>query len=60
MDNVADAINDFPLPNLFTRESDADERRFIVMTAVKFEASGVVFFKAYDSDILFLRLAKLI
>ena len=60
MDIVADAINDSSLPNLPTRKSDADEGRFIVMTAVKFEASGVVFLKDYDSDILFLCLAKLI
>ena len=60
VDTVADAINDSPPPNLSTRKSDADEGRFIVMTAVKFEASGVVFLKAYDSDILFLCLVKLI
>ena len=60
VDIVADAINDSPLPNLSTRKSDADEGRFIAMTAVEFEASGVVFLKAYDSDILFLCLAKLI
>ena len=46
VDIVADANNDSPLPNLSTRKSDADEGRFIVMTTVKFEASGVVFLKA--------------
>ena len=60
VDIFADAINDSPLPNLSTRMSNADEGRCIVMTAVKFEASGFVFLKAYDSDTLFLCLAKLI
>ena len=60
VDIVVDAINDSPLPNLSTRKNDADEGRFIAITSVKFEASGVVFLKAYDCDILFLCLAKLI
>ena len=55
---IADAINDSPLPNLYTRKSNADEGRRIVLTAVKFEASGVVFLKAYDSDTLFLCLVE--
>ena len=59
VDIVPDAINDSFLPNS-TRKSNANEGRYIVMTAVKFEASGVVYLKAYDSDILFLCLAKLI
>ena len=62
VDIIADAINDSPLPNLSTttRKSNADEGRCNVMTAVKFEASGVVFLKAYDSDTLLLCLGKLI
>ena len=60
VDIIADAINDSLLPNLSTRKSNADEGRCIFLTAVKFEASGVVFLKAYDSDILFLCLVKLI
>ena len=61
VDIVADVINDSPLPNLSIRKSDAYEGRFIAMTTVTFEASsGVVFLKAYDCDILFLCLAKLI
>ena len=60
VDIIADAINDSPVPNLFTRKSNADEGRCIVMTAVKFEVSGGVFLKAYDSDTLFPCLAKLI
>ena len=60
VDIVADAINDYPLPNLSTRKSDADEGRFIAMTSIKFEASGVVILKACHCDILFLCLAKLI
>ena len=60
VDIVADAINDFPLTYLSTRASDADEGRLVAMTTVKFEAFGIVFLKAYDCDILFLCLAKLI
>ena len=55
---IADAINDSPLLNLSTRKSNTDEGRCIVVTAVKFSASGVVFLKAYDSDTLFLCFAK--